>query len=129
MREGVGREYMDKIRSVVASMKAEEARLLAQRSAELNASSRKTRVVLVIGEMLGLVFLGVAGVITQKEMVQRRRAEEEVRKLNVDLERKVAERTTELAERATDLGRSNMELQQFCLRGLARFTRAAANGR
>jgi CHASE3 domain sensor protein len=32
---------------------------------------------------------------------------------NADLERKVAERTVELAERAKDLERSNMELQQF----------------
>jgi signal transduction histidine kinase len=136
VREGAGREYMDQIRAAVASMKREEERLLAQRTAELNASSQKTRVVLVFGEMLGLVFLGVAGVITQKEMVQRRRAEEEVRKLNVDLERKVAERTAELAERAKDLERSNMELQQFAyvashdlqepLRTIASFTQLLA---
>jgi light-regulated signal transduction histidine kinase (bacteriophytochrome) len=69
-------------------------------------------------------------------MVQRRRAEEEVRKLNVDLERKVAERTAELAERAKDLERSNMELQQFAyvashdlqepLRTIASFTQLLA---
>ena len=45
-------------------------------------------------------------------MGQRRRAEEEVRSLNADLER-VAERTAELAERAKDLARSKSELQQF----------------
>jgi light-regulated signal transduction histidine kinase (bacteriophytochrome) len=82
------------------------------------------------------MFLSVAGVITQKEMVQRRRAKEEVRKLNVDLERKVAERTAELAERAKDLERSNMELQQFAyvashdlqepLRTIASFTQLLA---
>jgi hypothetical protein len=85
---------------------------------------------------LGLVFLGIAGVITQREIVQRRKAEEEVRKVNADLERKVAERTAELAERAKDLERSNMELQQFAyvashdlqepLRTIASFTQLLA---
>ena len=46
-------------------------------------------------------------------MVRRNRAEEEVRQLNTGLERRVAERTTELAEQAKDLARSNAELQQF----------------
>jgi len=36
VREGVGKQYMDQIRVAVASMKNEEERLLAQRSAELN---------------------------------------------------------------------------------------------
>ncbi|MGH9756379.1 MAG: sensor histidine kinase, partial [Candidatus Acidiferrales bacterium] len=40
-------------------------------------------------------------------------AEESVRELNAGLERRVAERTLELAERAKDLIRSNSELQQF----------------
>lgn len=136
VREGTGREYMDQIRTAVASMKDEEETLLAQRSMELKASSQKTRMVLVAGEVLGLLFLGIAGVITQREMVQRRKAEEEVRKLNVDLERKIAERTAQLAERAKDLERSNMELQQFAyvashdlqepLRTIASFTQLLA---
>jgi hypothetical protein len=93
-------------------------------------------VVLVFGECVGLVFLGIAGYITQREMVRRGKAEEETRKLNAELERKVAERTAELAERAKDLERSNMELQQFAyvashdlqepLRTIASFTQLLA---
>ena len=136
VREGSGKQHMDTIRTAVANMKHEEERLLGQRSAELKASSQKTRVVLVAGEFLGLMFLGIAGFITQREMVQRSKAEEEVRKLNTDLERKVAERTAQLAERAKDLERSNMELQQFAyvashdlqepLRTIASFTQLLA---
>jgi len=136
VREGSGKQHMDTIRTAVANMKHEEERLLGQRSAELKASSQKTRVVLVAGEFLGLMFLGIAGFITQREMVQRSKAEEEVRKLNADLERKVAERTAQLAERAKDLERSNMELQQFAyvashdlqepLRTIASFTQLLA---
>jgi hypothetical protein len=67
----------------------------------------------VTGEGLGFFFLFIAGLIIHREMGRRARAEEDIRKLNADLERRVAERTAELAERAQDLERSNMELQQF----------------
>jgi len=69
--------------------------------------------VLVLGELLAILSLRIAGFIIHAEMQHRRQAEEQVHKLNADLERKVAERTVELAERAKDLERSNMELQQF----------------
>ena len=68
---------------------------------------------LVLGELLAILSLGIGGFIIHAEMQHRRQAEEQVHKLNADLERKVAERTVELAERAKDLKRSNMELQQF----------------
>src|SRR5690348_13833540 len=117
-------------------MKQEEDRLLVQRSSGSQASSRRTTVILVIGDALGFLFLSVAGLVIQQEMVRRARAEEEVRLLNKDLERRVAERTEELAERAKDLERSNMELQQFAyvashdlqepLRTIASFTQLLA---
>ena len=136
VREGAGKEYMGRVRAVVSAMKGEEERLLALRSAELERSSFRTRVVLVLGESLGLLFLVIAGLIIHGEMGQRRKAEEEVRRLNADLERQVAQRTAELAERAKDLERSNLELQQFAyvashdlqepLRTIASFTQLLA---
>ncbi len=71
------------------------------------------RIVIVTGEGLAIVFLCLAGIAVGQEMGQRRRAEEEVRILNTDLEQRVADRTAELSERAKDLARSNSELQQF----------------
>jgi signal transduction histidine kinase len=111
--EGSGKRTMDQIRTAIAGTKAEENRLLVQRSEELEASSRKVKLVILIGETLGFFFLIAAGFVIRQEMKHRGRAEEEVRKLNTDLERRVADRTAELAERAKDLERSNMELQQF----------------
>ena len=136
VEEGSGKSYMNQIRVVVASMNQEENRLLVQRSSELEASSQRARWIIVIGEGLGFLFLFVAGLIIYQEITRRARAEEEVRTLNKDLERRVADRTAELAERAKDLERSNMELQQFAyvashdlqepLRTIASFTQLLA---
>jgi signal transduction histidine kinase len=113
VREGSGKLYMDRIRTVIADMTEEEHRLLADRMREANASSARAAAVIVIGNALALFFLSVAGIVIFQEMGQRSRAEQEVRSLNTDLERRVAERTAELVERAQDLARSNSELQQF----------------
>jgi signal transduction histidine kinase len=109
LREGSGKELMDQIRQVIAVMKKAEDRLLVLRLAELKASSRRTRVVIIVGEALGLFFLLVAGHLVQQEMRKLAQAEAEVRTFNAEL----AQRTVELAERAKELERSNQELQQF----------------
>jgi len=134
--EGSGKILMDQIRALAASMKQEEERLLVGRSSEREASSRRARWIIVIGEALGFRVLCVAGFIIQQEITRRARAEEKVRTLNKDLERRVADRTAELAERAKELERSNMELQQFAyvashdlqepLRTIASFTQLLA---
>src|SRR5258708_1300143 len=134
--EGSGKRLMDQIRVLAAAMKQEEDRLLVLRSNELEASGRRTRMIIVIGEALGFLFLAAAGFLIHQEMRRRASAEQEVRTLNRDLERRVAERTAELAERAKELERSNMELQQFAyvashdlqepLRTIASFTQLLA---
>jgi signal transduction histidine kinase len=113
VRQGPGKEYMDKIRAQLSEMKQEENRLLALRTEEAAKSSRNTRTVIVTGEVLAVAFLCLAGMVVAQEIGQRRRAEMEVRTLNADLERRVADRTAELSERAKELARSNSELQQF----------------
>ncbi len=104
---------MDQIRAALGEMKQEEDRLLRQRSEESDASSRSTKAILVTGDALSLLLLLLAGLVVRLELGRRERADEEVRKLNAGLERRVAERTAELAERAEELNRSNVELQQF----------------
>jgi signal transduction histidine kinase len=108
-----GKGLMSQIRQGIVNMRSEENRLLVLRSGVLEASSRKTRLVIVVGESLGFFFLFFAGLVINREMKQRAVAEENVLKLNADLEQKVGERTLELANRAKELERSNMELQQF----------------
>lgn len=113
VREGSARLHMEEIRLLIGEMRQVENGLLKTRSEEADASSRTTRVVIVSGEILAIAFLCAAGFLVWNEIAQRTRAEQEVWQLNTDLERRVAERTAELAERARELARSNSELQQF----------------
>lgn len=113
VRQGAGKQYMDEIRVQLDGMKQEENRLLILRTEEAVRSSRNTRMVIVSGEILAVAFLCLAGIVVGQEIGQRRRAEMEVRTLNATLEKRVADRTAELNERAKDLARSNSELQQF----------------
>jgi signal transduction histidine kinase len=113
LRNGPGERQMDEIRMQIGEMRLEEDRLLKLRSEEADASSRTARPVIVLGEVLAVVFLCSAAAIVGQEMMYRKWAEEEVHKINADLERRVAERTAELDERAKELARSNAELQQF----------------
>lgn len=111
--DDLGKQHMDEIRSVIEEIKQEENRLLAGRVKEMDESSVRIRVVILIGNTLALLFLALAGLVVFQEVSRRRIAEEEVRKLNAGLEQRIEERTAELATRVRDLARSNAELQQF----------------
>jgi signal transduction histidine kinase len=108
-----GEKHMDEIRAATGEMKQEERRLLARRTEESEASARLTRTTIVAGDALALICLVFAGLAVQQEMLKRQRAEEGVRKINDELERRVIERTAELDRRAAELARSNGELEQF----------------
>lgn len=110
---GVGRELVGQIRGRLAMMKAEEVRLLQLRTERADRSSRNTKILIAAGQLMAIVFLCAAGLAIAEEMKRRGRAEEEVRQLNMDLERRVEERTEELANQTKELARSNGELQQF----------------
>ena len=53
------------------------------------------------------------GIVVFRDVSERKAAEEELRALNATLELRIAERTAALEERASELKRSNAELEQF----------------
>ena len=53
------------------------------------------------------------GIAVFRDVTERRRAEEQLRSLNATLEERVAERTAAAEQRATELKRSNEELERF----------------
>jgi signal transduction histidine kinase len=110
---GVGKQAMDQIRDRIEAMKGEEDRLLRSRTQTADRSSGDTTFLIVAGDTIAVAFGCIAGLVIAQEMKQRRRAEESVKQLNADLERRVEERTAELASQTKELERSNTELQQF----------------
>ena len=112
-RTDIGRYDMEQIKGLVAEMKRTEEELLGVRVQELRDSDTRTKLVIVAGNILAILLLSFAGLVTFQEMARRRFAEDEVRKLTADREERAVLRITEIAERAEGLKRSNAELQQF----------------
>jgi signal transduction histidine kinase len=113
VKGGAGKDAMDQVRGAVLGMQQEEQDLLAVRTKQTATSTTQAVHVIVVGNTLSFIFLFAAGATIYQEMGRRKRAEDEVRDLNADLEKRVADRTAELCERTAELARSNSELQQF----------------
>jgi signal transduction histidine kinase len=115
-----GQEYMIQIRSIVGSLKNEQALVFRQRLEQQRQRQLELDIVLGFGVLVGFVLVFSAyksGALYARE---RDRVENEVRTLNERLEARVKERmaelevrTKELEERSLELQRSNEDLSQF----------------
>lgn len=79
MSRGEGKQTMDRIRSVIDRMSAEEAALLDGRSAEAARESRRARILTTAGTALGFAVLAVVFGFLLRENRLRRRSEAELR--------------------------------------------------
>jgi PAS domain S-box-containing protein len=93
-----GKKEMDAARLTVAQMEAKEKTLLDQRTERLRETAHFTTYVIMLGTVLGVVFLTVAGFTASREIGVSARARAQVDALNADLERRVAQRTEALGE-------------------------------
>jgi signal transduction histidine kinase len=89
VNEGLGKNLMDNIRELVQTMRQEEVTLRQRRLEVASAASRRTRRVIILGNVLALLFLAIAGFVIQKEMGARKRGQDEIKRLNQDLEGRV----------------------------------------
>jgi len=79
MGTGVGQRLMQEIEAVVATLRAEEWRLLERRNAEAKQRLRQAKVVLIFGNFVGLWIIVGAFVSVQRDSQRRRAVEEELR--------------------------------------------------
>jgi diguanylate cyclase (GGDEF)-like protein/PAS domain S-box-containing protein len=75
LHSGLGQQFMSEFESRVREMQDEELRLLALRNADAKLRSDRTRVVMVLGTLLGILIAGGAGWIARRDQLARERAE------------------------------------------------------
>jgi CHASE3 domain sensor protein len=68
VREGGGKQTMDQLRVLVAEMKGEEQQLLRRRLDAANASARRTKALIVSGNVVALLLLFTAALVIFREM-------------------------------------------------------------
>jgi len=100
---GPGRRKMAEIQSLVEEIRREEESLLTQRRAPSDPSPRNPMLSLAGLGVAVMVTLAMAYALVSSEMIRRRRTEEELRKLNQELEERVALRTAEIEASNKDL--------------------------
>lgn len=95
---GQGKIVMDKIRAVVEEMKTVETKLLREREAQISENAARTSVLIIAGSISGIFLLTFANIVTYTENRKRTKAEQNLKEANRDLEKRVSERTKNLAE-------------------------------
>ncbi|MGI8788764.1 MAG: CHASE3 domain-containing protein [Pyrinomonadaceae bacterium] len=98
-----GRELMSAVRLVIGEMKDEEKGLLAKRENDLNKSLATTYRMLLITGIGGLLSLGLANFAIFREVAKRGQAEDALKEVNKDLEKRVEERMQDLSHKNDEL--------------------------
>jgi len=118
-------KLMDGVRATTQEVKAEEMRLLSQRTQRTNTVRRLTSFIIVLGIFVGAGLLSLAGVAVNREIDVSARAREQIGSLNAGLEQRVEQRTAALeseiierkqaeqalAEQAAELSQSRIALE------------------
>jgi PAS domain S-box-containing protein len=119
-----GRQLMEGVRTTIATMEAEETRLLEQRTRRVRRTQHFANTTVGFGSILGILFLCFAGITVSREMRVTARAQAQVKALNAELEHRVEQRTAALgAEVAAHQGteaklRSSEEMFRMLLDGI-----------
>jgi signal transduction histidine kinase len=106
VRTGPGNELRERIRGSVDRLLAEEARLLAVRTAIATANNRRLLIVTVAAPLLVVLLAAATLVAVHRRELALRAAQDSLRLANANLERIVEMRTTGLRE-------ANEEIQRF----------------
>src|SRR3979490_602957 len=106
VREGIGRDAMKHIDDLASEMRAEEGRVLVQRTASADRSQALAASMTGIGSGFVVVLAGISIFLVRRSARARDDAEALLRDNNLNLEATVDERTADLRE-------ANDEIQRF----------------
>ena len=95
-------KLMDAMRATSQEMRAEEARLLSQRTERTIAGRRLTSLIMFAGVLAGAGFLAVALFAVNREIDVSARARAQISTLNAELEQRVEQRTAALESEITE---------------------------
>jgi CHASE3 domain sensor protein len=99
---GAGKDAMDDIRAVVGEMDGEEAKLLAAREANSEASAATTKTVILWGSLLGMALVVLVGLfISRSVSSQISGAVQQVQSSSTELQSAASQQTTGAKEQAT----------------------------
>jgi len=118
-------KLMDAVRVTTQEMRAEEMRLLSQRTQRTEAGRRLTSLIIVVGIFIGTALLAVARLAVNREIDVSVLARAQVGILNAELEQRVEQRTaalqSEIAERraAEAAAKENLATSTAALKELA----------
>ncbi len=99
---GEGAETMDEIRKVIAEMESVEQTLLAERSSKAQSEAHSTIGTVALTSVIAILAAGAAGLVVRRDFLVRSEAENNIRTLNSELERRTGQ-----------LLNANAEMQAF----------------
>lgn len=108
---GTGKQSMDEIREAIGVIRHEEERLLSIRQEVSAQSDRNANLILNILRVLMVSVLIVAYLITRREVKLRRKAEQDLKEINNELEKRVQSRTAALEKTGLALRESEARWQ------------------
>jgi len=109
---GRGKIITDSIRILIDQMIAEEDQLMQLRNSNEKYQSNQTQIIIYFSLAIQILLLVFIFVFVKKDVTGRKKAEDEILNLNVDLEVRIKERTVQLAQINEDLHKEIKERQR-----------------
>jgi CheY-like chemotaxis protein len=132
MQDGRGKAYMDKARYFVSKIVKEETRLLNIRKASTDSAAKQAILAIFVGGLIVICVVLVLFFYIQKTFAQQKKAEEEIRVTNIELEKVLGENEAKnwlltgigLLNERMQGQQSEKELSQSVLSEICKYTTA-----
>ncbi len=97
VRTDKGKEVMDELRALTREIETEEMEILESLDQRAESRARDAIWTILLATLLAFGVVTLASLVIHRDIIERKRAQEDLQKARDDLERRVVERTRELA--------------------------------